>query len=68
MPTLDDLDVLCSYLDDKNKTKGTFYHPPMPNKITHRALRRGRVIWIIKDGKPVEYFHRIGRADSPFDN
>ena len=54
MPTLDELDTLCTYLDDQKMFVDCIYkHCSI--KIKPRALRPSPVIWIVKDGKPVDY-------------
>jgi len=57
MPTLDELDTLCTYLDDQKMYIDCLYHP-CAVKIKPRALRPSPVIWIVKDGKPVDYRER----------
>ncbi len=46
---LDTIDILICKKEDEYKP---MYRPPStPNRIKHRALRCGDVVWIIRDGK-----------------
>lgn len=54
MPTLDDLDAICTYLEDQQAWSQSLYHSPL-GVVKPRATRRGPVIWIVKDGKAVEF-------------
>ncbi len=52
MPTLDDLDVIISYLEDRDLYCSSLYHRSK-KIIRPKAPRYGPCIWIVKDGKPV---------------
>ena len=48
---LDDIAIYCVYNEDKYQP---LYHQPLVPKYSRpRALRRGMVVWIVKDGQPV---------------
>jgi hypothetical protein len=53
MPTLDELDRRCLYLDEKNRFNSSLYHQ-FKVVVKPRAKNCGKVLWIVKDGKPVE--------------
>ena len=51
MPTLDEIEVHCSYCEEQELYKHCLYRPPICSfKPRGRA---GKVIWVVKDGKPV---------------
>ena len=54
MPTLDELDALCTYIDDQQMWQDCIYRPQKV-KMIPKAQRPGGVIWIVKDGKPVDF-------------
>lgn len=54
MPTLDELDTLFTYFDDRDQYSKSLYHRGK-NVIKPKAPKCGPVIWIMKDGKPVEF-------------
>jgi len=54
MPTLDELDVICTYLDDVEKYNNCLYHH-RSNKHKPKAIKAGAVIWMFKDGNPVNF-------------
>lgn len=54
MPTLDQLDAIASYCDDQQLYTDCLYHPPS-DKFRPRSLRPGPVIWIVKDGKAIDF-------------
>ena len=51
MPTLDEIEIYCVYGEDKYQP--LYRQPTMPKYPRPRALRRGTVVWIVKDGQPV---------------
>lgn len=54
MPTLDELDAICAYLEDQGLYHNSLYRAPS-SKFVPRAPRRAPAIWIVRDGKPVEF-------------
>jgi len=62
MPTLDELDRLCVYLDDRHRWNGCVYHK-LPIKRKVKSQRSSPVIWIMKNGVPVDFHTLVRRAD-----
>jgi hypothetical protein len=54
MPTLDEIDRIMTYCEEQQMFTSCLYHAPT-DKVRHRAQRPGQVIWIMEDGKPVDY-------------
>jgi hypothetical protein len=55
MPSLDELDALCTYLDDRDMYHKCLYRGGGKVVITPKALRPSPCIWIVRDGKPVNF-------------
>ncbi len=54
MATLNDLDIIMTYLEDKDLYRSSLYHRSK-DVIKPKAIKCGPVIWIMKDGKPLEF-------------
>lgn len=52
---LDDIEVYLVLIEQREEHHP--YHAPMKPKqgMKPRAMTRGKVIWIVKDGKPVDF-------------
>jgi|GEM_PF-4558280 len=57
MPTLEELDTLLTYFDDRDEYSKCLYHRGK-SVIKPKPTKCGPVIWIVKDGKPVDYTNR----------
>jgi hypothetical protein len=60
MPTLDEIDRIMTYCEEQQLFCNCLYHPPNSTNKP-RAQRRGKVLWIVKNGQPVDY--RKGEED-----
>jgi len=49
---LDTIEVLAAYCEDQQLYTNCLYRP-QPKNFKPRAAKSGPVIWIVKDGKPV---------------
>ena len=54
MPTLDELDVLCTYLEDQEMYQDCIYRSPS-TKFVPKSMRSSPCIWIVRDGKAVDF-------------
>jgi hypothetical protein len=57
VPTLDEIDRIMTYCEEQQMFVPCLYHPPSV-KIKPRAKRPSPVLWIMKEGKIVDYSQR----------
>ena len=58
MATLEELDTICTMLEERDRH--AIYHPPVAASYKPRALRPSKVLWIVKDGRPVDFREERG--------
>jgi hypothetical protein len=56
MPTLEELDTICTMLEERDRH--SIYRPPLAASNKPHAMRHGQVVWIVKDGRPVDFSKR----------
>ncbi len=53
MPTLDEIDTILAYKEDQTKYLNSLQHHIIV-RVVPKALSRGKVKWIMKNGQEVE--------------